>query len=536
MQLQLGPILYIGACDAGTWRFNVGALVAGAGADDEAQLAGALAMEDAEVHGPFRAGDFTLGGEPRIWWQWQVAVRRETAEQSRSYTLAVPGAEERRVDHVLVPALGSLPRFAFFSCNGVEHKHKVNPASVWKRLLAAHRGTLEDHDHTAGYHLLVGGGDQIYADLLWHRPPLEDYEDLDRRELRDAEVSEEVKRAIRREFVNLYVRRWGVPHLAEPMASIPGAYTWDDHDLRDGWGSHPADIQGSKIYQALFEAARDAFLAFQVGGWGPGVDNRIVGAAPLAVPQHFLQVASFAGEGREMDLVLLDVRSGRTGTEVFSKRQWDEFGAWLDGHADSAENARQRHLLVVSAIPVVHLSYPEFAAPIIHMLDIRDDYIDQWEHPRRKGDRSRLIMRLLEHGPRARCQVTILSGDVHVGAHGLIVSRHPAHLRTDLELPPTQAVINQITSSGIVNVPPSAGELWAMQKAAGSTRDQLTAWTYTDMINVTANALLLAERNWLSCVFDEPHEQQHGRHPRVRLWMQWCTEKLGIQPQVVVEA
>jgi hypothetical protein len=61
------------------------------------------------------------------------------------------------VKDVLVPARGALPRCAFFSCNGMSHLKSWatldRPFALWEEML---RQQQED----AGFHVLIGGGDQ----------------------------------------------------------------------------------------------------------------------------------------------------------------------------------------------------------------------------------------------------------------------------------------------------------------------------------------------------------------------------------------
>lgn len=39
--------------------------------------------------------------------------------------------------------------------------------------------------------------------------------------------------------------------------------TWDDHDIFDGWGSYPDDLQNCPVFQGCFQAARRFYLLFQ---------------------------------------------------------------------------------------------------------------------------------------------------------------------------------------------------------------------------------------------------------------------------------
>ena len=39
---------------------------------------------------------------------------------------------------------------------------------------------------------------------------------------------------------------------------------WDDHDIFDGWGSYSDEEQASPVFQTIFDAARAAFIKFQL--------------------------------------------------------------------------------------------------------------------------------------------------------------------------------------------------------------------------------------------------------------------------------
>jgi hypothetical protein len=39
--------------------------------------------------------------------------------------------------------------------------------------------------------------------------------------------------------------------------------TWDDHDIFDGWGSYPAYLQHSVVFQGIFQLAMRWYCVFQ---------------------------------------------------------------------------------------------------------------------------------------------------------------------------------------------------------------------------------------------------------------------------------
>lgn len=540
MKLELGPILYAGESDANRWRFFVNVLFQGGDARTPPPVRVTSPDTGVDIGKPVLAADLSTAGG-RYVWRWPVSVGRADGYRSISYRLEATGATVEGLpgesfSGVVIPRRGALPRLAFFSCNGVSSEkqfHRLeNPEALWQRMMEVHRKAQASPtpDHPAGFSLLVGGGDQIYADSLWDEEPLHALGRLSEKDRIRQRATPQFVADVRRQFVELYAKRWSYPWIRQAMATIPGVYTWDDHDIFDGWGSHSDALQASPCYRAVFDAAMRAFEAFQVGGTR-AAGNRCVGDG-----SHFLQAVSFREEGRSLDLLLLDLRRDRTRDRVLSERQWANLKSWLDAQASSAGAARTpRHLVVVSSIPVVYMRFPgviDHLGPLSDLKGIEDDRIDQWEHGRHRGERSRLIMHLLAHAGRTGSQVTILSGDVHVAARARIVSTAPGHVPQGKP----RTVIHQVTSSGIVNPPPSALEMKAMTLLSSDARENLSDDVYTETLEVTEGRRYLRARNWLAAGTDEPPPVgQPAAGTPARLWMQWMSEEGPIEPQVVVE-
>ena len=65
-------------------------------------------------------------------------------------------------------------------------------------------------------------------------------------------------------YEKLYYERWNQPETALMLASIPNVMMWDDHDIFDGWGSYPAEIQNGDVHQTIFAQAKQYFELFQM--------------------------------------------------------------------------------------------------------------------------------------------------------------------------------------------------------------------------------------------------------------------------------
>ena len=462
---MLGPILYIGHCEPTIWRFYVNLLIEGG---DTAAPPVDVVSGDSTVMKPVIAADFSSSGlDGYILWRWPVEVQRTDGEQWISYTVqAKPGVNVEglraplTVDDVAVPAKDVVPHLAFFSCNGFDDPKLSGRVQkqdeLWEEMLEIHQKARRERtaDHPGGYHLLLGGGDQIYADCIWMRQgsPLKRFETPLAVRKNDRLTERQAQRVLG-DYVKLYVERWGRVDPAAVFARIPGLFTWDDHDIFDGWGSYKEEQQASRLFQQVYQQASRAFEAFQIGTsakLGGSVSEHLVGNG-----NHYLQKLEFRTNKRRLLVVSLDLRSERRIDRVLSDEQWTDLQALSFEEPDP--DGTERHLLVISSIPVVYMKF-DLALRALEIIpgyqDLEDDIRDHWSSWRHRGERSRLIMKLLEFGKVTKSRVTILSGDVHIGARGRIVSRHPDHLYGGTD----EIEIEQITSSGIVYPPPSRGE------------------------------------------------------------------------------
>jgi hypothetical protein len=159
----------------------------------------------------------------------------------------------------------------------------------------------------------------------------------------------------------------------------------------------------------------------------------------------------------------------------------------------------------------------------IRSAGLRDDMLDSWESRLHRDERARLLKNLLSHGKDARCAVTILTGDVHVGGHGRITSQEPAHLPDGRPL----AVIEQLISSGVVHPPVGGLLLLGMDIASSIAPDHsLGPLIDTRLMYVDTGGVVITERNWL--------EVELERAPRSELRLQWYAEKSKRLPTKVV--
>ncbi|MGH6916742.1 MAG: alkaline phosphatase D family protein, partial [Geminicoccaceae bacterium] len=255
-------------------------------------------------------------------------------------------------------------RLAFTACNGSEQ------GNAWDRLEARNERWL----HLAAvhadkpFHLLLQGGDQLYADQIWHDvPALAAWQRLPWWRRRKASFPPAMADAVADDYFERYWWLWSQPQLAPLLASIPSLMMWDDHDIFDGWGSWAAKWQRCPVFQGLWTAAREHFALFQLG------------ARPDDLPDGFgdRRGGQFGWAYRigDVGIVAPDLRSERSRARVMDDAGRSSFIAALNSLADC------RHVLLVSSMPLVTFDLRALER-LFNLLpghqNWQDDLVDQW--------------------------------------------------------------------------------------------------------------------------------------------------------------
>lgn len=383
------------------------------------------------------------------------------------WTFTVPGKEQQ-------------PRIAYASCNGFSNvadmKRVPDKNAMWSDLLAAH--------DRLRYHLLLMGGDQIYADQLWDVvEELRGFDELPRQERATRPPSPGLHDAVLQFYARTYCERFGQDVVAKVLASVPTVMMWDDHEIFDGWGSYSDEEQQSAVFRTVFAAARTCFMLFQLQS-NPTAPSWPV--LPGAGGFNALFVI------RDLGLLVLDLRSERTQRQVIAPETWNTiFRAMEDTHD-------LRHLLVMSSIPVVHpdMSFiEEVLGYVPGMQENEDDLHDQWASYLHRLERLRLAHRLLDYSAAEGTRVTILSGDVHVAALGVLESTRRIVGQENSN------IVNQLTSSGIVHPPPPRTMRYFLESIGGRVQELDRDVSGYMLQFPGTNFRFVAARNWLSLEF-----------------------------------
>ncbi|MFQ2093293.1 alkaline phosphatase D family protein [Aeromonas taiwanensis] len=380
-----------------------------------------------------KQADTPKGGFWRLVWQASPKSKTGTPVDYEILLDNKPAHDQAGYDkwQFHLPGKKEQVRIGYASCNGFSDFKLLTstpaPYAMWDKLAAEHK--------THPFSLLLMGGDQIYADSLWTSvPTLKAWNELDREEKVKRKATRTMVEQLDRFYCELYCKQWSRPEVAFMLARVPSAMMWDDHDIFDGWGSYPEDLQRCEVYQAIYAAATKYFRLFQLRSEANG-----------ALLDKTLNHHSWRLGFRGYQILALDNRANRTLTRVMSPSQWDQINAALAA-CDSG------HLLVMAGVPVVYrdFSFTEAALDATPWEEeLTDDLKDHWRAKDHQGERARLIMRLLDNARHRRqkepgCKTLILSGDVHVGCLGVIQDKREGVVN-----------VHQLVSSGIVHPCPT---------------------------------------------------------------------------------
>jgi PhoD related phosphatase len=403
----------------------------------------------------------------RSLWRYDFDLPLAEAERTVEYRI---GGQSWRIH---LPALRGSLRIAFTACNGKENERtgRAGPDRnrLWRQLHAEHA--------RAPFHLLLHGGDQLYADSLWQEvPALAAWRRLPARRRLAAPFTPDMAEAVADYYFARYCWLWEQPELAPILPAIPSLMMWDDHDIFDGWGSHDPEWQACPTFRGIYAAAREQFALFQLA------------ARPDELPPHGFSDpggAQFGWRYRLLDdvgVIAPDLRSERSLERIMGEAGWTAFVAMLESLADC------RHVLLLSSVPLLNAHegllerlYETLPGRQYFQLDLRD----QWRSIFHRDEWLRLLRHLLDFSARTGARITALSGEIHLGA---LASAQVAGTE-----------IYQLTSSGIVHPPPPAPIVALLDWMSTGPAEEIEPGLELELLNIPGHGKrFLGERNWLT--------------------------------------
>eukprot|EP01088_Endostelium_zonatum_P019292 TRINITY_DN6597_c0_g1_i1.p1 TRINITY_DN6597_c0_g1~~TRINITY_DN6597_c0_g1_i1.p1 ORF type:complete len:1332 (-),score=376.08 TRINITY_DN6597_c0_g1_i1:34-4029(-) len=235
---------------------------------------------------PFRSGESNLN---YVFVSYSFIIPQLQATPSSDASDSKPSSETEityTVDSAsytfYIPTITSPTRWMYCSCNGFQSLNTEESFTgiqpVWSQLIQSHK----QHKHV---HLFVSGGDQLYTDSVdygqgvMRLPSIIEWAAKVRKEgsarvekkylslqensaLQDP-FTEDMRREVTGFLLRHYLRHFNEEGFRDALATIPSLMSWDDHDIFDGWGSYPWQLQGSVVFQNIYLIARKYYLLFQ---------------------------------------------------------------------------------------------------------------------------------------------------------------------------------------------------------------------------------------------------------------------------------
>lgn len=372
-----------------------------------------------------------------------------------------------------VPARQQTMNMMFYSCNGfslsVNSNDMSGPDPMWRDVLNTHQ--------TNPFHLMIGGGDQIYNDCIADEGKLfqEWLEIRNPTHKHTAALTPQMQD----EFESFYLERYcmwysqGLFGLAN--SQIPMVNMYDDHDVFDGYGSYPHHNMNSPVFRGLGAVAFKYYMLFQQQSVLDETEatepSWILGAKPGPYIGE-LSRSIFVSVGAKAALVAIDARMERTEHDVVSDKTWEKI---MNRLYAELRRGQVEHLLVLLGVPIAYprmvwleniltsrLMDPVKALGRTGMfgkalnnidggVEVLDDLNDHWTAKNHKQERSVVVEDLQDLAIDKSVRVTILSGDVHLAAAGQFYSNPKMGLPKHKD----PRYMPNIISSAIVNTPPS---------------------------------------------------------------------------------
>lgn len=392
------------------------------------------------------------------------------------------------------------------------------------------------------FHVMIGGGDQIYNDSVRVQGPLKEWTSIGNPvKRREFPFGQELRNQCDEYYFQNYVRWYSTEPFATANSQIAQINIWDDHDIIDGFGSYTDHFMRCAVFRGIGGVSFKHYCLFQHHTAPPrstfttdapstmeaGADGT-AGADPRQLrdtyvykqpaddpswivgnrPGPYVEERSrslYMRLGRRIAFCGVDARTERTRKQVNYPETYNLIFERLEREF-SAAHGEIKHLILLLGVPIAYprLAWLEniFTSPLMApirllnkrfglagglfnkfdgQVDLLDDLDDHYTARHHKTERRDLVVRLQKLSAKHSVRITILGGDVHLAACGRFYSS-PADNMDPLEDPRYMA---NIISSAITNKPPpkAVANLLARRNKIHHLRDGNTDETLLKMFD-----------------------------------------------------
>lgn len=276
----------------------------------------------------------------------------------------------------------------FHSCNGFSvgtDEDDWSGPCLWNDVMRRHA--------EVPFHVMIGGGDQIYNDGIRVHGPLRPWTDIGNpKKRRDFPFPEKLRADCDDYYLKNYIRWYSTEPFAAANGQIPQINEWDDHDIIDGFGSYVNEFMNCDVFRGIGGCAYKYYMLFQHhlppppstytsdapatvteqgDGQQTGVDNNQLidtyVAEPITEPNYIIgpkpgpYVAEhsfnmFAKLGARIALLGIDARTERTRHQVNYPETYALIFDRLSQELSAAQDTGTpfRHLILLLGIPIAY--------------------------------------------------------------------------------------------------------------------------------------------------------------------------------------
>lgn len=184
--------------------------------------------------------------EDKTFWRFLLDLPFLDYEAVWTYTVS-PIADNESSRRFVVPSKTQSMRIMFHSCNGFSVGTDVDAWSgpaLWNDVLRMHQ--------EQPFHVMIGGGDQIYNDSVRVTGPLKPWTDISNpKKRRDYPFGADMRDKCDLFYFDNYVKWYSTEPFKSANAIIPQINLWDDHDIIDGFGSYTDHFMRCAVFRGI---------------------------------------------------------------------------------------------------------------------------------------------------------------------------------------------------------------------------------------------------------------------------------------------
>ena len=291
---------------------------------------------------------FRLHAEQGVtFWRFNIEIELRDQQQRIAYRI-----NRGPATGFWVPARGQSMNIMFHSCNGfslsVNPDQFSGPDPMWRDVLNTHQ--------TRPFHVMIGGGDQIYNDIIMENTKLFSHwlSIKNPLEKHNAPFTPQMQEELESFYLDRYSMWFSQGLFGLANSQIPMVNIFDDHDIIDGYGSYPHSFMDTPVFAGVGAIAFKYYMLFQhqsiVDEGEETEPSWLLGVRPGPYIKE-LSRSVFMSLGSHVAFLGLDCRTERQQDTVLTDATYTKIFGRMHEQIIKGET---RHLIVLLGIPIAY--------------------------------------------------------------------------------------------------------------------------------------------------------------------------------------